>query len=87
MFRPITRRRVDNIIKSKGITPKRFEVVYAGRGAVVRHESLDHINWAKVEKLTIFTEPRLVYKGYYEGGGNYENEGPILKLENKVVVK
>lgn len=85
-MKAVTRRRVENVIKGNSILPDHFEAEYEGRKGltVVRHDSLDQINWTKVKAITVvYAQSKLVYKGYYEGDGNYNNAGPILKLEDR----
>ena len=90
--RPITRRRVLNIIRDYGLDPKLFIVTYGDK--VIRVDSLDRIGWSGITKFEILNKvTRLVYKGYYEGterlpnGRLVYNEGPEIAMEDKVIVQ
>ena len=84
----IFKKQIDNLLKKDKRTLEFIEVIYES-GKKVQFLNPDHINWSKtiINATIVFKEAYLEYVGFYEGDGNYNNEGPILVPRNKIKIR
>lgn len=82
----IKKKQIDNLLIRDKRTLKYIEVTYEG-GTIVQYKNSEHINWKNnvIKATVVFEENVLEYAGFNER--DYDTEGPILVLRNKIKIR